>query len=275
MQGQFDIENIRQLISFHKSKRYDIYDVGVVQPELSPTKVLKAGQVGYFLSNMKTIGDAHIGDTFYQEGSQIEPFPGYDQPKPVVFAGIYPEDPDDYEELQKSLDVLRLNDASVSIQFEASAALGSGFRCGFLGMLHMDVFRQRLLEEHDIDVIITNPSGAYLCKTRGKDTGDINDDSTLIRVENPADSPKDELIQSWKEAICRATIITPKEFYKGIKVLCEDRRAICLNEDFMSGGKTVSLTYDIPTTEMITDFFDNLKSLSQGYASLDYEHNRF
>lgn len=224
---------------------------------------------------MKSVSDAHIGDTFYEEKNRIDPFPGYAQPKPVVFAGIYPEDPDDYEELQKALEMLRINDASVTIQFEASAALGSGFRCGFLGMLHMDVFRQRLMEEHDVDVLITNPSVAYLCKTRGKNSGDLDDDSSLIVVENPADAPKDELIEAWKEAICRATIITPKEFYKGIKVLCEDRRAICLSEEFLPGGRSVHLTYDIPTTEMITDFFDSLKSLSQGYASLDYEHHRF
>lgn len=121
----------------------------------------------------------------------------------------------------------------------------------------MDVFRQRLFEEHSVDVIITNPSVAYLCKLRGKEH-----ENDLIRVENPAEAPKPELIVSWQEAICRAMIITPREFYKGIKSLCEDRRAICLAEDFMSGGKSVYLTYDIPTTEMITDFFDSLKSLS-------------
>ena len=132
-----------------------------------------------------------------------------------------------------------------------------------------------MFEEHSIDVIITNPSVAYLCKTRGKDTGILEDDNTLIRVENPAEAPKAELIEAWKEAICRAMIITPREYHKGVKALCDERRAVLLSEEFMSGGKSVHLTYDIPTTEMITDFFDNLKSLSQGYASLDYEHNRF
>jgi len=139
----------------------------------------------------------------------------------------------------------------------------------------MDVFRQRLFEEYSLDVIVTNPSVAYLCKTRGKETGSLDDDSTLIRVENPAEAPRAEIIEAWKESICRAIIITPREYYKNIKSLCEERRAILLTEDFMSGGKSVHLTYDIPMTEMITDFFDSLKSLSQGYASLDYEHHRF
>lgn len=142
-------------------------------------------------------------------------------------------------------------------------------------MLHMDVFRQRLMEEHSIDVIITNPSVAYLCNLRGKGGGDLEDDSSLLRIENPAEAPKPELIQAWKEAICRATIITPRDYYKGIKALCEERRAICLSEEFAVGGKSVQLVYDIPTTEMVTNFFDMLKSLSQGYASLDYEHDRF
>ena len=126
----------------------------------------------------------------------------------------------------------------------------------------MDVFRQRLKEEHSLSAIVTNPSVAYLCNMRGKGGGDINDDSSLLRVENPIDSPKTELIQAWKEPICIATIITPREYYKGIKKLCEDKRAICTSEDFNTGGKMVHLTYDIPLTEMITDFFDSLKSLS-------------
>ena len=141
MSGTFTSEKVRQLLSYHNNKRYEIYEIGVVQPNLVKTKILKPGQVGYFLSNMKIIADAHIGDTFFQEGQLIEPFPGYDDPLQVVFAGIYPEDADDYEELEKGLKKLCLTDASVQLKYESSAALGSGFRCGFLGMLHMDVFR--------------------------------------------------------------------------------------------------------------------------------------
>lgn len=139
----------------------------------------------------------------------------------------------------------------------------------------MDVFRQRLKEEHSLEAIITNPSVAYLCKLRGKNSGDIDDDSSLLRVENPIEAPDTGSIVAWKEAICTAIIITPREYYKGIKTLCEEKRAICKAEEFMSNGKTIHLTYEIPLTEMISDFFDTLKSLSQGYASLDYEHARF
>ena len=130
------------MISFHSSKRYEIYEIGVLQPKkLVPTGSLKPGQVGYFLSNMKSVKDAHVGDTFHKENEKVSPFPGYESPLNVVFAGIYPEHVDDYDDLKKSLDQLCLTDGSVSMNFESSAALGSGFRCGFLGMLHMDVFR--------------------------------------------------------------------------------------------------------------------------------------
>jgi GTP-binding protein LepA len=193
----------------------------------------------------------------------------------VVFAGIYPEDADDYEDLEKALEKLCLTDASVKLTYESSAALGSGFRCGFLGMLHMDVFRQRLKDEFGITAIVTQPSVAYLCKLRNKKSEDINDDASLTRVDNPTETPKAELIQAWKEAICSVTIITPREYLKGIKTLCEDRRGLCTSEDFMSSGKVINLKYDIPLAEMVTDFFDVLKSLSQGYASLDYEHSHY
>lgn len=141
MQGQLSIEKIKQLMAFHNQSRYQIYEFGIVQPHLVSTEELKTGQVGYFVSNMKEVADAKIGDTFYVEGNQVEPFPGYEMPQAVVFAGVYPEDPDDYEDLEKSLQKLCLTDSSVTLQYESSAALGSGFRCGFLGMLHMDVFR--------------------------------------------------------------------------------------------------------------------------------------
>lgn len=215
---------------------------------------------------MKSVGDAHIGDTFFQEGKAVEPFPGYDKPLQVVFAGIYPEDADDYEELEKALKKLCLTDASVQMNYESSAALGSGFRCGFLGMLHMDVFRQRLHEEFDLKAIVTTPNVSYYCKLRGN----LSEEDSMIRVDNPAEAPPEEKIAYWMEAIVKATIITPAEYLKSIKTLCEDRRGHCLKEDFMNQGENLTLTYELPLSEMITDFFDSLKSLSQGYASLDY-----
>ena len=235
--------------------------------ELVPTGSLKPGQVGYFLSNMKSVKDAHVGDTFFKEGDKIEPFPGYESPLCVVFAGVYPEDPNDYDEISKALEKLCLTDGSVSLNFEASAALGSGFRCGFLGMLHMDVFRQRLFEEHDLSAIITQPNVSYLCTLRNKEE--------KVRVDNPVETPKPELISMWEEAIMRTTIMTPQEYAKNVKQLCIDRRGYMKDEDFISGGKVISLVYEIPLSELITDFFDTLKSLTQGYASLDYEHSHW
>jgi len=170
---------------------------------------------------MKQVSEAQIGDTFYTEGNKIEAFPGYEQPQAVVFAGVYPEDPDDYEDLEKALKKLCLSDGSVALQYEASAALGSGFRCGFLGMLHMDVFRQRLDEEHDLRAIMTQPNVSYFAKLRGFGN---NQDEGEVRVDNPAECPKAECVAYWKECIVKATIITPKEYIKGIKELCEARR---------------------------------------------------
>lgn len=168
MGGQLDYQKLRLITSYHTGRRYDVYDVGVVQPEMKTSEVLPAGQVGYFLSNMKSVSEAKIGDTFFNDADidkqSIEPFPGYDTPLSMVFSGIYPEDPEDFDDLDKALKRLQLSDGSVEISMESSAALGSGFRCGFLGMLHMDVFRQRLIDEHEISVIITTPSITYFAK---------------------------------------------------------------------------------------------------------------
>ena len=156
--GQLDWAKLKFLTSYHTGIKYDLYDVGIVQPQMKKTGYLPQGQVGYFLSNMKSVSEAHIGDTFFDDKvskEQIRPFPGYETPQSMVYSGIYPEDPDDYEELEKSLKKLCLTDGSISISYESSAALGSGFRCGFLGMLHLDVFRQRLVDEYDMSAIIT------------------------------------------------------------------------------------------------------------------------
>jgi len=172
----------------------------------------------------------------------------------MVFSGIYPEDPDDYEELEKSLNKLRLTDASIEFNYESSASLGSGFRCGFLGMLHMDVFRQRLTDEYDIDAIITAPSITYYYKN-------INS-TEKIKINNPVEIERPELIKEWYEPICTTSIITPVEYVKLIKSLCNERRAIPETEEYLSEGKVVSLTYVIPLSELVSDFFDRLKSLS-------------
>lgn len=281
MSGVLDNDNVKQLMSFHMRKRYEIYQVGIVQPDLVQTGLLTQGQVGYFLSNMKSVSDAQVGDTFFKEGAKVQPFPGYKTPQAVVFAGIYPEDPDDYEDLEKALTKLCLTDGSVEMSYESSAALGSGFRCGFLGMLHMDVFRIRLKDEHSISAIITQPSVSYLVRTvnaklekrdmpRGAEQlqmqADVDDpdgeNALLRRVDNPTEAPATELISYWKEALVSATIITPREFSREIKKLCENRRGMCKREEFMSNGKVVNLQYELPLSELISDFFDQLKSQS-------------
>lgn len=185
----------------------------------------------------------------------------------MVFSGIYPEDPDDYEELEKSLQKLCLTDGSVEVRYESSAALGSGFRCGFLGMLHLDVVRQRLIDEYEMSCIITQPSITYLARN-------LNSDKEFS-VDNPIEIEKPELIKEWFEPICTATIMTPVEYAKTVKSLCHDRRGLPEKEEYLNDGKVVSLQYALPLAELVMDFFDKLKSVSQGYASLDYEHKEY
>ena len=161
--GEIDLARHRSIYSYHKNKKYDMFEIGLVTPSLAPTGLLRTGQVGYILSNMKSIKDAHIGDTFYLLGDRadIQPFPGYEPPQCMVYSGIYPEDATEYEACEKAINSLLLTDGSVSFQYENSNALGGGFRLGFLGMLHMDIFRQRLKDEHGVNVIITHPSVNY------------------------------------------------------------------------------------------------------------------
>jgi len=237
---------------------------------MKKTDYLPEGQVGYFLSNMKTLSEAQIGDTFYDDRvgkDAIQPFPGYEQPQSMVFSGIYPEDPDDYEELERSLQKLCLTDGSIEVSYESSAALGSGFRCGFLGMLHLDVFRQRLIDEYEINAIITQPSITYYARNLNK--------TEKFKVDNPLDIDNPDLIKQWFEPICTATIMTPVEYAKSIKSLCHDRRALPEKEEYLNDGKVVSMQFAIPLAELIINFFDRLKSVSQGYASLDYEHKEY
>lgn len=210
------------------------------------------------MSNMKTVKEANIGDTFFFDQAHkenIEPFPGYDTPQPMVFAGMYPEDPDDYEDLERALQKLALTDGSVSISFEQSAALGSGFRLGFLGMLHMDVFRQRMIEEYSIVPIITHPSITYLAEN-------INGKGERFKVDNPNEIENYDLIKYWYEPICTCTIMTPIEYLKNVKSLCNGRRSMLEKEEFINDGQLVNMTYAIPLSEIVIDFFDNLKSIS-------------
>ena len=227
MNGVLRLPEGRAIMSYNLQKRFDLFECGVVNPDMVLTNALYPGQVGYFLSNMKTVKEAMVGDTFYLESTKrdlILPFPGYDPPQCMVFAGIYPEDPIDYEELEKALMKLCLRDGSVTMGFEASTALGSGFRCGFLGMLHLDVFRQMLEDEYDQVAIITQPSITYKCKVRNI--------PELITVNNPTQAPAEDTVEHWHESIVTANIISPNEYAKDIMALCDERR-----------GQQVSVAY--------------------------------
>lgn len=240
--------------------------MGILNPEEKPQKLLSSGQVGYVMTNMKTAQEARIGDTFYIEGSQVEPLEGFQPAKPMVFVGIYPEDPNQYGNLEKSIYKLSLTDPSVTIFRESSAALGSGFRCGFLGILHMDVFKQRLDDEYRISTILTTPSVKYKCRLRNT--------NEMIEVENALNAPEPGEVVHYEEPIAEVIVITPKESLSSILNLCLDRRGFNQQINSLDENKHI-IKCEMPLSEIITDFFDKIKSLSRGYASLEYEFKRY
>jgi translation factor GUF1, mitochondrial len=241
---------------------YDVLEVGLMYPEPTSTDELYAGQVGYLITGMKTIKEARIGDTVCHAKKEVTPFPGFKPAKPMVFAGIFPIDANEFQQVQEAIEKLMLNDASVTVEKTSSAALGIGFRCGFLGLLHMDVFNQRLQQEYNANVIATAPSVLYKVELKyGKGTVD---------VETPAEFPDPGQIETVNEPIINATIITPVTYLGSMIKLCEERRGIQLALNYMDEQRAV-LKYRLPLNEVATDFYDELKSLSSGYASFDYE----
>ncbi len=241
--------------------RYEVLDIGVMYPELTPTDCLYAGQVGYAIMGMKTVREARIGDTIFATKYPVKPFPGFRPAKPMVFAGIFPVENTEFELLKDAIEKLTLNDASVGIEKKSSPALGLGFRCGFLGLLHADVFKQRLEQEYNMSVIITAPSVRYQLKlTNG----------TTIDIENPSDFPERNYIEEIREPIIKATIIVPTEYLGNILDLCQKKRGHQLDMSYLDESRVI-LKYKLPLNEIASDFYDQLKSLSSGYASLDYE----
>ena len=237
-----------------------------MNPEEKPQKILTSGQVGYVMTNMKSVKEARIGDTFYIEGKEVEALEGFQPAKSMVFAGIYPEDVSDYMNLEKSIYKLALTDPSVSIMKESSAALGNGFHCGFLGILHMDVFKQRLEDEYKMSIILTSPSVKYRCRLRNS--------KKYIEVENALSAPDPGQVMYYEEPIAEVMIITPKAALSNILNLCLDRRGF--NQQISSFDENkFMIKCEMPLAEIITDFFDKIKSLSRGYASLEYEFKKF
>ena len=237
-------------------------EIGIFAPDLRPTPSLVAGEVGYVATGLKTVRECRVGDTLTLAGRPAPaPLPGYKKVKPMVFAGIYPVEGEDYADLKDALEKLQLNDASLVYQPETSQALNFGFRCGFLGMFHMEIIQERLEREYDLDIIVTSPSVEYEVVLR---TGD------LVRIDSPADLPDESIIAEVREPWMKIEIFTPTEFYGAVMDLVTKRRGIFLEQDYPT-PKRVQLIYEIPLSEMIVDFFDQLKSRTRGYASLDYQ----
>ncbi len=241
---------------------YDVLEIGLMYPEPTSTDELYAGQVGYLITGIKTVREARVGDTVYHSKKPVVPFPGFKPAKPMVFAGIYPVDSEEFEPLKVAIEKLTLNDASVTTEKKTSAALGLGFRCGFLGLLHMDVFKQRLEQEYNLTVIATAPSVMYKVKIKG--------DDSFLNIESPADFPEAQNIEEILEPCVNATIIVPKEYVGNMISLCQEKRGIQQDFSYIDENRII-LKYLLPLNEVATDFYDQLKSLSSGYASFDYE----
>ena len=242
---------------------FDVVDVGTLEPfGLKSTDCLRAGEVGYLTASIKSVSDTQVGDTVtLHENPTAEPCPGFKEAHPMVYAGIYPADGARYGDLRDALEKLRLNDAALAFEPETSVALGFGFRCGFLGLLHMEIIEERLEREFNLDLITTAPSVVYEVT--------LTDNQEII-VDNPSNYPTSDLIKEAREPIVKANIITPTEFVGGLMDLCQDRRGTFIDMKYLDQTR-VELHYHLPLNEIIYDFFDALKSRSRGYASLDYE----
>jgi GTP-binding protein LepA len=240
---------------------HETLEVGVISPEPVPSDGLAAGEVGYLITGVKDVRQARVGDTVTSASKPAaEPLPGYDHPRPMVFSGLYPVDGDDYPELRDALDKLRLNDASLIYEPETSTALGFGFRCGFLGLLHMDIVRERLEREFDLALISTAPNVVYRV---------VMETGAELIVTNPSEFPDGKISQVF-EPVVRATVLAPSDYIGAIMELCQGRRGTLLGMDYLSADR-VEIRYTMPLAEIIFDFFDQLKSRTRGYASLDYE----
>jgi len=240
--------------------------VGCFTPKIEQLAELGPGEIGFITAQIKDVAQARVGDTITTvKGGATEPLPGFKEVQPVVFCGLFPTDAADFEKLRESIAKLRLNDASFSFEMESSAALGFGFRCGFLGLLHLEIIQERLAREYDLDLITTAPSVVYRIRLRASRT----DDAREILLHNPADYPDPSRIEEIEEPWIRATIYTPDEYLGSILKLCQDRRGIQTGLTYVGGRAQVS--YELPLNEVVFDFYDRLKSISRGYASFDYE----
>jgi GTP-binding protein LepA len=249
-----------RLLAMAQGTRFEAEELGFFSPTMRPAETLEAGEVGYVVTGLKDVGRLRVGDTLTSEQHPAsDALPGYKDVKPMVFAGLFPTDSDDYPELRDALEKLKLNDASLVYEPETSHALGFGFRCGFLGLLHMEIVRERLEREFDLDLLVTAPNVAYRATTKAGET---------VEVHNPAEMPRE--VERVEEPYIKASIIVPKEHVGAVMELCTDRRGRFDHMEYLSEER-VLLSYELPLSEVVIDFYDQLKSRTRGYASFDYD----
>ena len=252
-----------QKIRFYSTGRiYEVEEVGHLVLNRVPAQALETGEVGYFIAGIKDLAEAHVGDTVVDAAVEVEPLPGYQPLKPMVFSGLYPVIPEEYEVLRDALERLKLNDAAFSYEPETSPALGFGFRCGFLGLLHMEIVQERLDREYQVEIITTLPNVLYEILTK---------DGQLIDVDNPSLLPPAAEIDEVREPILAVQILVPRDYIGAVMKICTDRRGAYRNTEYLDGSRAI-LSFEMPLAEVVLDFYDRLKSVSRGYASFDYEH---
>ena len=258
--GRVKLGDMVRLMS--TGKEYEVLRLGVFSPEATDVKELHAGEVGFLCGSIKSLGDARVGDTITLAANPAtEPVPGFKEVKPMVFCGLYPSESDDYENLKAALEKLQLNDAAFSFEPETSQALGFGFRCGFLGLLHMEIIQERLEREFEVDLIATAPSVIYRVDTT---------DGKTLEIDNPAHLPDSTKIKALYEPYVSMDIHVPNEYVGNVMKLCEDKRGTQKNLHYLAANRLV-VTYELPFAEIVYDFFDRLKSCTRGYASMDYQ----
>ncbi len=263
VQGTLQVKD--KIISKSIGKAHSVDSVGVFTPKRHPTGVLRAGEVGYMVAGIKDIKGAPVGDTLtHASSANVDSLPDFQTIKPQVYAGMFPVDSDDFEDFRDALGKLAVNDASLFYEPESSDALGFGFRCGFLGMLHMEIIQERLEREYSLDLITTAPSVVYEIVTSSGDQ---------LRISNPSALPDLGQVDELREPICEANILVPKDYVGNVIALCVEKRGVQLDMQFIGGQ--VAIRYELPMSEVVMDFFDRLKSVSRGFASLDYNFTRF
>ncbi len=259
------LANRDRITVMSSGRNYQVDKVGVFTPKMKETGRLSAGEVGYLIAGIKEIDGVPVGDTItLTDNKASQPLTGFEEMQPRVFAGLYPVSSEDYENLREALRKLRLNDAALHFEPETSQALGFGFRCGFLGLLHMEIVQERLEREYDLDLVTTAPTVIYEIERR---------DGEVVKVDNPADLPDPSLIEEIREPIITATILVPQKYLGAVITLCIGKRGVQKSMQYLGGQ--VQVTYELPMNEVVLDFFDRLKSVSRGYASFEYEFSHF